>query len=324
MINQFEDFKTSRWPEHILSEYRAILDQGILELSSLENVRQLKDLSLTEHEEERLQSVGRIILWSDENRGFGYLSSSVNHDRKKERMTARYIADCFQAKESPVQPIIVLVDDFYHFCPGNPSLVSKTQIFDEIAVEQLPSQDFAIVLSGFTESRIFTQSALKQVPYQDNAGLELGKITQFGNELLYFASNGLRSLIEKNNGNLDAVLKQMSEAGNFPEDDVRLLLVTSLLLQDMQKWQNLWYESRKKGTPLYIVAPMSFHDAMNRLNFEWGHGGLDYRYRASNSLGNHDEPPLENNVTTENYYNQGLSSNDFQRKVSPILEKFKK
>lgn len=324
MIDQIEGSKTSPWSKHILSEYEAILDQGSLDRASSAYVRQMRDLNLSEDEKRRLQSAGKYILWSEENRGFGYLSSSVSHVREEEVRAARYIADCFKAKESPVQPIVVLVDDFYHFIPGNPSLVSKTQIFDEIATEQQPSQDFAIILSGFTESRIFTQSTLKQVPYQGNAGIEPGKTTQFGNELLDFATKRLQSLIEENNGNLDVVLKQMSEAGNFPEDHVRLLLATSLLLQDMQKWQNLWYESRIKGTPLYIVAPMSFHDAMNRLNFGWGHGGLDYRYRASNSLGNNDKPPLENNVVTEEYYSQGLPSDDFQRKVGPILEKFKK
>ena len=70
----------------------------------------------------------------------------------------------------------------------------------------------------------------------------------------------------------------------------RLLLATSLLLTDKQLWQSLWYEGRPRGTPLFIITSQAFHDAMNRLNRSWGHGGVDYKYRANCSLGDFELP----------------------------------
>mgnify|MGYP001485686259 CR=1 FL=1 len=99
----------------------------------------------------------------------------------------------------------------------------------------------------------------------------------------------------------------------------KLLLVTCLLLQDIQRWQDLWYENKVEGTPLYVVAPMVFHDAMNRLNASWGHGAFDYQYRAANSLGDNAKPLFEPNIELPNYREQGLSLEQFRQKVEEFL-----
>ncbi len=288
-------------------------------------MNKLKGVSLSEDEENRLEIVGRRIIWQEDNKGFGYLSSSSKHDREKEAKAAFFIARCFQEKENGVKPLVLLIDDIYAFIPETASLVYKTQIFDKIASEQNPREDFAIILTGFSDSEIFTQEILEQVPTQNNAGLGPGKETPFGQDLMEFATGQLRLLIEEEKGDLKAVLgKIVGTKKGYPEEDGKLLLATGLLLQDIQVWQNLWYESKKKGTMLYIVAPMSFHDAMNRLNLGWGHGGIDYSTRASNSLGNEDAPPLEDGVELKNYHYQGLSSEEFKGRIEPILNIFKK
>jgi len=325
MIDKFEpNPEQTRYPEYFIIGYRDLLNQGNLDESSIPFVGELKGVELSEDEEKRLQIVGRRILRAGENRGIGYLSSSSKHDRMKELNAASYIAQCFQEKDNPAQPLIVSIDSFYRFIPGNASLVRKTQIFDEIAQEQNPGQDFALILTDFSGSVIFTEEILGRVPTQDNAGMDIFHTTSFGNDLLKFAGGRLPLLIEEAKGDLSAVLQKITGSRDVLEEDAKLLLVTGLLLQDRQMWQNLLYEGRKRGTPLYIVAPMYFHDAMNRLNLGWGHGGTDYSYRASCSLGNESEPPLDDGVELKNYHDQGLSSEEFKRRIEPILNQFKK
>lgn len=324
VLNKYESSpKQSLRPQYTLNEYETLLNQGNL-ASPFSLARKLEKIELNNDEQSRLTTAGRRILWHD-NTGFGYVSSSSMHNGAQELKVVSYIARCFQErKTNPAQPVIVSIDDFYRFIPGRASLVAKTQIFDEIAQEQNPEQDFAIILTGFSDSEIFTREILESIPTQNKAGLDVSETTPFGRELLDFATNQLQLLMEETKGDLNATLHELTKAGGSPEEDAKLLLVTGLLLQDRQTWQKLWYEGRKKGTSLYIVAPMSFHDAMNRLNLGWGHGVTDYSYRASCSLGNEGEPPLEDGVKLKNYHDQGLSSQEFQRRVEPILNKFKK
>lgn len=321
MINKFESrHEQSRYPEYITKSFRYLLEQGNPETSSWPFVQELKEVRIKDDEKNKLSRIGRQIEWTDRNGGIGYLSSSAGHGRPKELLAAAYIASCFSEREISTQPVVVSVDEFYRFTPGNSSLVSKTKLFNEVAEEQNPEQDFALILTGFTESDIFTQEVLEQVPTQNNAGLDLLKRTEFGRELIYFAHKQLPLIIEQEKGDLGAVLKKIIGTQDGQEENARLLLVTGLLLQDMQAWQDLWYEGKQKGTPLYIVAPLSFHDAMNRLNLGWGHGGTDYSYRASCSLGNNNKPPFED-IELQNYHEQGLSAEEFERRIKPLLER---
>ena len=135
------------------------------------------------------------------------------------------------------------------------------------------------------------------------------KETALGIKLLDFAKN-IKEVLKQSNGDVETVLKAVSRGGN--DDDARLLLTTALLLQDGQQWQDLWYEGEVKGTPLYLVAPRIFHDAMKRLNINWGHGAMDYEARANASLGAFNKPLANANQ-------QGLSSAEFEKKVGALL-----
>ncbi|MCA9373223.1 hypothetical protein KC921_03965 [Candidatus Woesebacteria bacterium] len=309
----------SRWPEQIVRGYKNLMAHGA---PSGEFAQTLSQVELSEDDRTRLRFAGLNILWTGELRGFGYLSSSVDYDLCKENKAAAYIAECFAQKEHPAQPVVVSIDDFYVFLPGTPSLVTKTQIFDEVAAEQQPAVDFAIVLSDFTRSKLFSQEILEQIPSQDNAGMNPYHQTHFGISFLHSAETQLVPLLLKSEGDLSAVVSDIRTVTDCSEEDAKLFLVTNLLLKDRQMWQNLWYEGKAKGTPLYIVAPMSFHDAMNRLNLNWGHGGTDYNYRAKNSLGSNNNPPLDDGVEVSRYHEQGLSATAFSKRMQPILNAF--
>ena len=220
-----------------------------------------------------------------------------------------------------------MIDNFYKFIAEDPSIVMKTRYFREIAEQQNPNQDHAIILTGFTDSKIFAPSIIDKVPTQKNAGLELRQETEFGKKLFEFARKKLPKIIKEKNGNLEEVLNYLRNEGKFIEEDAQLLLVTCLLLVDAQNWQNLTSEhEREIHTALYIVAPQPFHNAINRLNESWGHGMTEYSYRASLSLGANGTSPLEDeqkdNIKPGHMLKQGLSAEEFQRRIENILDKW--
>ena len=311
-------------PEKLIEQYRELVTQGDMDISTNPFVQSLKaqeseGVEVDDIDTSRLRIPIRRIKRTNRNAGIGYLSASANHDRQKEMLATKCIADAFETREAKIKPLIIPIDSFYKFIPSTASLVTKIQTFDEIARRQDSQQNYVFILSDFTESNVFTQEILEQVPTQINAGLELFSNTEFGRKLLDFSQKELPVIIERENGDLRTVINVV---GGGQERDTRLLLAIGLLLQDIQRWQGLSYEGREKGTPLYIVAPFSFHNAMNRLNFEWGHGATDYRYRASSSLGNFDDPVF-GEVGSQDfntiYHKQGLSQEEFRRRVEPIL-----
>jgi len=328
MTDNLEIQKPYQDPEKLIEQYRELVTQGDMEISPNPFVQRLKAQESQSVEVEgidtsELRTAIRRIDWTNRNTGIGYLSASADHDRRKELSATKYIAGAFETRKVKTKPLIIPIDSFYKFMPSTASLVTKTERFNEIAAGQDPQQNYAIILSDFTESNVFTQEVLEQVPTQRNAGLDSLSNTEFGVKLLDFSRKELPIIIEQANGDLRTVI---SVIGGEQERDAKLLLATGLLLQDAQRWQGLWYEGREKGTPLYIVAPFSFHNAMNRLNFDWGHGATDYRYRASNSLGNYDDPVFgEGKVESQDYqyyyHKQGLSQEEFRRRVEPILKK---
>lgn len=304
----------------VMESFDALLEQGDVKTSPHSFVQEVRTVTPTAGERKKLRRIA-IDLDKDRNGGFGYVSSSSKHDRTKELLVTSHLADCFLKREVSTKPIIISVDDFYTFLSEQPSLVEKTRAFDRLTKITKPGQDFAIILSDFTGSKIFTEQILEQVPTQLNAGLELDNEYPLKKRPLFdFATTRLPKLIEQEKGNLDTVLKIISGDQGEVEENARLLLATGLLLQDRQLWQQLRYET----TALYIVAPMNFHDAMNRLNKSWGFGDEDYSHRAHNALGNHDKPLLEESVELKDYKEQGLSAEEFEKRVGPLLEQFKK
>lgn len=244
-------------------------------------------------------------------KGFGYLSTNkTNDNRDNEIFFSALVAKYFQ--NAGITPLVIPIDSFYSYTPGNTSLVAKVAIFNEGTNSQ-----YGIILSGFSDSAIFTQKILEQVPHQFNAGLEMyqaaePEIGRFVKQLKDFTEQ-VRFLVGRCNGDINKVLDKMT-LPDVDRNDAQLLLAVSLLLADQQTWQGLWFEGKQRGTPLFIVAPQSFHDAMNRLNRSWGHGGLDYSYRAD-YLGKfelrRDDP--------ESYEKLGLDFETFKQKVKPFF-----
>lgn len=307
-----------------LNDYEWLLEQSRVHYEYLEDlVKELKDQYEALLRNDELNIAGRAITWHERNIGFGYISSSSTYDRNKEHMVTKYIADCFKNKENPAEPVIVKIDDFYKFFPGNPSIVGKVRIFDCIVQEQNSKKNYAIIITDFTGSKIFTEEIINQVPYQENAGLDPFQPTDLGKCLYHFAMYDvvLAKMLENKKGDLGAVLDHIVDISKCPREDAQLLLVVSLLMQDKINWQNLAYEWTEKGTPLYIVAPMNFHDAMRRLNLQAIGTGDEYHFRASISYGAYHMPPLEDNVEIKEYYTQGLSHEEFEKRIKPILDK---
>lgn len=304
---QLGSLETSQHP--FVSEVRTVL-------SSLDE----KIIKLTKGDEElnkRVKMACTPIEWKNKRNGLGYASSSVNHNREKEVVAAALIARAFRKNDMKAEPLIIPIDEFYTFYPGCSSLVGKTWAFNNEATE-MNKPGYALILTDFTSSKVFTQQALEQAPSQRNAGLDyITEDKDFSSKFSTFEAKQIPLIMEKEKGNLDNVINKLAKT---PENinDARMLLATCLLLRDKQCWQDLWYEGKEEGTPLYIVAPVSFHEAMNRLNRCWGHGGLDYIHRST--LRNNDEPlfdeyDFEKEIRTE----KGLSLNQFRGRVSKFF-----
>ena len=240
------------------------------------------------------------IKLASKSRGIGYLPSSLNNNRKQEVLFSSLIANAFSASNVGIQPLVISIKDFYNFSPTTLSFVIKTEVFNRAEYEQYGKPQHALIVSDFADFDIFSDKILQQVPSQTALGLDFFKpstdseLKKFGEKLLKF-NTPLLELIQVEGSFENAVARmfaQFDKSANI--ENLKILLATVLLLQDQQKWQDLWYEGQPAGgVPLYIIAPACFHDAMNRVNLFWGHGGMDYHYRASNSLGASWKPPYE-------------------------------
>jgi len=273
----------------------------------------------------------RPIEWSNKrNTGLGYAATSETHDREKELLLTAYIAKAFKERafDHETIPVVVPIDEFYRFIPGNSSLVMKTRLFNEFSEKEFPGKNFVIILSGFSDSIIFTKSVLEKIPFQTNAGLGLlfnrdDVHPEVGQNLLKFSDSTFALMMERLNGDLKAVLAEvMTLASTKDEESAKLIIAMCLILHDCQAWQSLWCESGGQGTPLYVVAPASYHHAVNRFNFSCGHGAVDYHYRCM--LGVCDEPVFEPEPEGEldivPYPNQGPSAEDYESRVGTILK----
>lgn len=284
---------------------------------------------ITSLEQREIAEVRIPIEWKDSTGGFGYVSSSTHQDYNKEVLWSAIVANSFRDKDNPMSPLVISMDDFYSYSTVNPSLTRKVRhTFSRENLKDDKGRPYAIVLSNFLNSKVFTEDNLLAVPHQDQAFK--------GNNLFKFAE----SIILKEYSTLSELLSNLkSSCPSAKDEDLSLLLCTSLVLQDFQSWQDLSYEgSRGEGTPLYIVAPRTFHDAMNRLNLTWGHGAMDYNYRASCSLRSHNYPPFEivdgkvktkddciqERLQTLGFEFKGLSNEDFNKRVCSILDSLMK
>ena len=292
--------------------------------SSWPFVRQLMhvDLGVSQECGQKLRPVRNAIIRTPD-KTYGYLSSSQGYDQNRELLAAALTGKFFSERAEGTIPLYVPIDEFYRFFPNNASLVSKVLRFHEECRQCGDSRQYALILTGFTASTVFTEAITQAIPQQKEAGLSGSDAgtDETGTMLLRFGTDRLSRLLESTRGDVDAARIQIAREA-AQEDDARLLLATGLLLQDRQSWQSLWGEAHTNGM-LCLVAPGCFHDAMNRLNAYWGHGGCDYRHRAT--LGHFEDPPLGDSGLTEERsasdHEGGLSRYEFRTRVGPLLMK---
>jgi hypothetical protein len=309
-----------RWPETLRIEYEQLLRDGDPASSTLPFTKETATASNPPEDcMEELEGLRLDILMKEDKGGFGYVATSQDDRRGDAVAITAYVAESFRTKTPPVQTTIIPIDEFYRFKPEGLSLVYKTTTFDAMTRDKHPDTDRVIILTGFPDSSVFDEQTLQQIPTQENAGLVHTRETELGRYLSEFAKNILPSLMKEKQGDIIAVLQTIVEYTRGAVRDAKLLLATALLLQDCQLWQNLVYEGREKGTPLFIVAPLSFHDAMNRINEVGSHSGRDYWYRASMSLGAIENLRPDTTPTLPNAHNQGLSAGSYRDRIQPLL-----
>ena len=272
------------------------------------------------------------------HKGVGYWASSLGADPAKELLISALAVRCL--KEANLEPLVIPLDDFLVYPPQTESsFVARSANFDEDTNRHSSSTQFALVISGFCSSTLLPDDLLRLIPSQEEAGL-WREVSECGGLLGLFAQNLWR--FENRAGpraGLKCVQEIVQNESGVTSADVKLLYATALLLQDRNTWQRLWYERSKKGTPLMIVAPSSFHQAMNRLNRDWGKGGPDYQYRCCCSLGALDMPVFEElgreiltggqltglwTAHDPRVVQNGLSRQQFEIRVMPILRKLER
>ena len=276
-----------------------------------------------------------LRLQAQKPHGFGYVASSFEHDKSMETLWAAIIAKAFMDSELNFHPIIMPIDEYYKFVPSYLSIVGKTTEISERKMRDNSGRPYAMVLTGFTESVIFRQDVLQKMPnqyevYGDGISKKPISIIKTFEEFSQYTTEGL---FTANKGILKDILEALAKG--VKKEDAELLLCSVLLLHDCQMWQNLWYE-QKEGIPLYIVAPFSFHETMDRMNISWGHGALDYTYRAQSLRANRyppisvvdgklkDELKYSEEEDPEVFQRKGLSGAEFEARIKPILDKFPK
>lgn len=311
------------------------------------------DEKLAVHSNGKIQSVEDrrlgYVRWISETanpqnpQGFGYLASSLEYDAEKETLWAGVAVDAFQ--KAGFHPLVLPIDDFYRYIPDSWRLMcphtSLTFKVRQLSAEKMydkQKKPYALVLTGFTQSKVFSATTINEIPHQDDAGFLYSHYTPFAKSLYDFSKNKFPLLLVHEHGSLQNLLFSFAQKiSGVREEDIRLLAATALMLADGQSWQSLWHV----GIPLYVVAPKPFHDAMNRLNFCWGHGAMDYQYRAMHSLRANNYPifevidgkfktesdfrkefNLENYIASPDPRMKGLDAKEFEQRLNPLVEQF--
>jgi hypothetical protein len=264
--------------------------------------------------------------------GHGLISSSGGYDRNKEITWAAAIARLFRDRNNqPNQParptklVVVPVDIFYRYIPGNPSWVSKAEILQNQTSGD--GNDYAIILTGFTESSVFLDTVIGDIPTAGVAGFrtwleELDKPSSKFQIKMTKTYQEIARIIERENGDINSAIQVlMSKKRGVSEEDARLLMAVFLLSRDPTKWQGL--SEGDEGVGLFIVAPLALHQAIIRLT-----GGIgdenNYTYRADRGGYEAHLKPLSEISSGEpfdpnSYQKPGLSLVDFQRRIAPFL-----
>jgi len=320
--------------EDLIDTFYKLIKAGTIDNSSdpfrlevSEKIRKISEEGL-KNKTRSLRLMETFITNADIKSGYGIISSSPDHDFEKETLATAYVASIFiRYKQEYQLPLIFNIDDIYSLPPYEPSLVGKIIFFEHLRKSFESEKKYLIILTGLSRSKIFEEKILNQVPNQENARLTYHFVSdpssypniEFG-EKLYEFSNRLPQLFLQKKGVINEIMTEIKKNKNEVDDKgLKLLMVTGLLLQDRQRWQTLWFEGQDSGTFLFIVAPSSFHHAMNRLNAMWGHGAYDYFARASLKL---PDPIFEESASNVSYERQGLNSENFIKLTKPWLDQF--
>lgn len=270
--------------------------------------------------DETLRLLYRRLAIRPRNAGVGYASASVENDRAKELRAAAFVRWSLAQRARAIESVVLPVDQLYRFDLDQDGLVGKLFSFNDQLKEHALDPKYAFVVTDFADSIVFDDQTLANIPHQEAAGLKHGAFTKLGDVLYNFGRRGVSELLKESKGDLRTTLDTMMDRSRASEADAKLLLATSLLLQDEQRWQDPWYEHAPGDqTSLFVVGPKSFHDAMNRLNDYWGHGTHDYAYRSANSLGNFDAPLFDEEPPVVIYKDQGPDSETFSARIEPVL-----
>lgn len=267
--------EVSRVLENLDEEVKRIFENKL----TLEQITECKDFEL----KRMLRLAGKTAS------SHGFMTSSLDDNKEKEILWSAIVADI--TRKTGFDPIIIPIDKFYLYLPEKMELVSKLFYFKDSYNER--GQKRFIILSGITQSSLYEEDVLKSIPYQANAGLSTpcDKTTETGRKFSEFG-NELEGLLIKYDGNIDEVIKEVSEKDKIKDGKTSVkaakILIATELLGYQTNWQKLWQE---RLAPAYFIAPQSFHFGLTRISYTDAHNSKDYIIRVG--LESYIFPPFD-------------------------------
>lgn len=210
---------------------------------------------------------------------FWWYISSLEYDINQESQVARYFQRIFQQNtEFYEEPLVVSIDDFFNddgrwdFSICNKVLKLNNKDRKE------KKKSCPILLWWISESQLFTSDIINKLPSQDIVDknplfIEFKELLE--RMLSIYTFHDLTAI-------LDILTEWWDDSDNAKKVAAKIVLATFILSHDSNGWQNLWYEWHSSPNNwLIIIAPLSFHQAKNRLNKFWWHWGHDYSIRRT-------------------------------------------
>ena len=279
--------------------------------------------------------------------GIGYLTSSLHHNENVEAYWTAKVAKTLI--DSGRHPLIISVDEAYLTSQATSVIVMAQKLTKLGYVKDSNGRNYVIVITGVSRSVLFTENILRQIPSREHLESSLAA------EPYFRALNGTLALnqsqvffgksMAENITKLAQLVKQ--KTGTSPDSECIKLWLQFYILNHDVDWQSLWYEYTDNsglGVPVYIVAPESFHSAIDRMHDNWTKSPHDYRYRSSHSLGGNIMPAIDSidekvmlsgelleylrpkqGDTPEsskllNYPRRGISPQEFKRRTQHIVD----
>lgn len=280
-----------------------IIAEADLERGSSSFVRAVRQAMPEKPQELYPRSYTDIVDVPD-NGGYGFLAPSFGFDKDADLAAVAAMGKAIQ--ESGKRPLVLSFDEFYlRLGRKQSSIVGKVKVLKQLlATEQEP---YSLLVGGMSQSTFFIEEALRDVPSQQMLTDWLKKETEH-RPAFTTCSASVSELFfqvtpQSYNEDVTHYLASLSSV------DRSLLFSTLILSQDVQSWQDLWWQGcSKKGPMLFMVAPTVFHAAMLRLNQSHGHGPEDYLRRTTYTSSiftpkdDSDPPELPKGVSSEEFH----------------------